>query len=161
MRSSEVRPPRDLVQVARGLARTDDHTSFVFLGVDWAVTVTVVLLARVSGHSAAVGLAVLVVGTRMRALANLMHEASHYKLFRHRWLNIAAGRLLCAWPIAESFELYTREHHRHHRTLWISDDDPDRRLYRMTGTEAEARSRMSYLRFLVHHVLLVVVPWQP
>lgn len=161
MTETAVSPPRALVELARDMARRDDYTNFGFIAADWVTIVGIAALAHVGQNLALDALAALVIGSRMRALANLMHEASHYKLFRSRRLNAIAGRVLCAWPIAESLGVYTREHHLHHRTLWRSEVDPDRRLYRLTDTETASRPRMTFSHFAVHHVLLVVLLWHP
>ncbi len=161
MSRSTVRPPSPLVGAARRLARSDNHTNFLFIGVDWSIMVVAAALSQLAGGPLLYLLAVVAIGSRLRALANLMHEASHYKLFRNRTLNTVMGRVACAWPVVESLGVYTREHNLHHRTLWISDADPDRRLYRMTDTETASRPRMGFAQFLVLHVLLVLVPWQP
>lgn len=161
MRNSVARPPALLVERARHLARRDNHTNFFFIAADWLLVAAAAAVGLLSGNPIIYVLSVVAIGTRMRALANLMHEASHHKLFLNRRLNSVAGHLLCALPVAESLRVYTQEHRVHHRTLWISDDDPDRRLYRLTDTETPARTRMSFGRFAVQHVLLVLVPWQP
>lgn len=68
--------------------------------------------------------AVLVVGGRQLALAILMHEASHYTLFRTRALNDFAGDWLAGRFIWIDVKRY-REHHRIHHTKTGTAQDTD------------------------------------
>jgi fatty acid desaturase len=105
--------------------------------------------------------AIIVIGSRMRALANLLHEAAHNKLFANRTVNDLTGRLLCAWPVLVAYKKYVADHRFHHKYLWRDGKDPDRGLYLLTRTMAGSSARLSYKAFLVRHVLLVVVPVMP
>lgn len=71
--------------------------------------------------------AVLVVGGRQLALAILMHEASHYTLFRTRRLNNFAGNWLAGYFIWIDVDRY-REHHRIHHAKTGTEEDTDRSL---------------------------------
>jgi fatty acid desaturase len=68
-------------------------------------------------------LAMVLIGSRMRALNNLVHEASHYSLYQSKWLNLAVG-WLCALPVLLSMSQYRTSHMLHHSQLGY-DDDPD------------------------------------
>jgi fatty acid desaturase len=103
----------------------------------------------------------IVIGTRMRALANLLHESAHRKLFAGRRRNAIVGAACCAWPLGIPYRAYVRLHRLHHKNLWQRDGDPDVGLYRLTDTEVAGRGRLSFRRFLVRHVVLVVVPVVP
>jgi len=105
--------------------------------------------------------ALVIIGSRMRALANLLHEAAHFKLFRNRKLNDVAGRALCAWPILINYKRYVADHKLHHRNLWRNDQDPDLALYTLTKTEDSSRGRQSFAAFVGKHVLLVIIPVMP
>ena len=84
---------------------------------------TCVVAAEVSGAIAVYVFAVIVIGSRLRALNNLVHEASHNLLSTFRRLNTALG-LGCAVPTLLSFSEYKRSHMRHHARLGCNDD-PD------------------------------------
>lgn len=68
--------------------------------------------------------AVIWIGSRQHALAILMHEAAHYRLFRKRAVNDILGELLCGWPLLISMRIYRRLHFAHHRSPNTADD-PD------------------------------------
>jgi fatty acid desaturase len=68
--------------------------------------------------------ALVILGGRHLALALLMHDASHYSLFKTRWLNDWVGRWLCSYPTWQDLRRYRVHHLRHHRFAG-SAQDPD------------------------------------
>lgn len=127
--------PPDLRSALSDLRQRDNTTNFIYLLQDGAVIAgSVVLAGAVTGweHWVAYLVAVVLIGSRQRALANLTHEASHRKLFASRHLNDTVARLVCAWPLATAFSGYTAEHARHHRYLW-GERDPERAVYERLG----------------------------
>lgn len=155
------RPPPEVKDVVRIASRVDNRRNVVYLTADWLVIASATVLHAVMGGIPAYLLAVVVIGTRMRALANLLHESAHYKLFADRRLNAAVGQVLCAWPIFIGYRRYTAEHRLHHQNLWRTENDPDLPLYRWTGTEYSSAGRTSFRSFLTRHVLLALVPIMP
>lgn len=124
--------PPDLRKALLALRQRTNTTNFVYLFEDWFVIVgSVSLAAAVTGLGAAGGgdlVAVVLIGSRQRALASLTHEASHRKLFASRHLNNTVARLACAHPLLTAFSGYTAEHARHHRYLWGARD-PELAVY--------------------------------
>jgi fatty acid desaturase len=59
-------------------------------------------------------IAILVIASRQHALGVLFHEASHYRLYRRRWLNDLVSDLFCALPSSILTSRYRFEHLRHH-----------------------------------------------
>lgn len=70
------------------------------------------------------GLIVVLIGARQHALLILMHDGTHYRLFRNRRLNDCVGELLLAWPFFITMRSYRRNHIAHHRHM-NTDRDPD------------------------------------
>jgi fatty acid desaturase len=154
-------PPAEVRSLIRPLSKRDNWINWLYLAADWlTIAGAVALHLLVPGFWLYV-LAVIIIGSRLRALGNLLHEAAHFKLFAHRGLNNFAGRLLCAWPIFVSYQGYVADHVLHHRNLWRNDQDPDLALYALTRTERSAREAESFALFLAKHVLLVVIPVMP
>ena len=140
---------------------TDNWRNVGYLGSDWLLIVAAAAAHHLWSTRPLYLLTVLVIGTRLRALGNLLHEAAHFKLFSPRSVNHMVGRLLCSWPILVGYRRYTAEHRLHHAHLWDADRDPDMALYTSTTTEFRSVERISYFRFLLRHVLLVIVPIEP
>jgi fatty acid desaturase len=82
-------------------------------------------------------LSILHVGTRGRALANLMHEAQHRALFRSPRANRLAGEVL-AFLVGNSFEQYDAEHKVHHGHTG-GERDPKVRTYTRLGLVRDGR----------------------
>lgn len=96
----------------------------------WASCIAVVELAlRTSRMSATASYAlylisVLIIASRMRAMENLVHEASHNNLFPSATLH---QRLQClyAFPVFRILQDYRRSHMVHHKHLGDPQKDPD------------------------------------
>jgi len=69
--------------------------------------------------------AIVVIGARQFGLAVLVHEAVHWRLFRHAKVNDRVARWLCAFPVgAAELPVYRKRHHQHHRHT-RQPEDPD------------------------------------
>ena len=62
-------------------------------------------------------------GVSLFVLTGLVHEASHYLLFRSTWLNEGAGNL-AGWLVLTPLSAYRAFHLKHHQTT-NADDDPN------------------------------------
>ena len=69
---------------------------------------------------------VVLIASRQQALFVLVHDAAHYRMFKARWLNDLAGRLL-AMPVGISMCTYRVVHRLHHNHLF-ERRDPDMAL---------------------------------
>jgi len=134
----------------RELRRTDNVTNLRHLAADWLAIAAAVTVSARLGSALALAAAVIVVGSRQRALMNLLHQASHGQLFADRTANRWCGRLLLAFPLAMSLDAYRRTHLVHHRHLWDDARDPKTLRYAALGL-ARAPRRVS--RFALRHLL--------
>ncbi|MEU7629564.1 fatty acid desaturase family protein [Nocardia sp. NPDC049220] len=155
------KPPSRVKSAVRETSRLDNFHNVPYLLLDWVVSLASCAVSVVVDHPFIYLLAVVVIGSRMRALGNLLHEASHRKLFRSRSLNDNLGTLLCAWPLAISYRRYVDDHRLHHVYLWDPDKDPDLGLYRLTRTETGSADQCARWRFWLVHVALAVIPVMP
>ncbi|QRO01980.1 fatty acid desaturase family protein [Archangium violaceum] len=73
--------------------------------------------------------AVMFIGARQQALGLLMHDASHFRLYRNRKLNDWVGDNVLAKPIFQSMYSYRAIHNVHHQQL-LSEADNDHWFYR-------------------------------
>jgi fatty acid desaturase len=69
------------------------------------------------------------IGARQHALLILMHDGTHYRLFRNRRLNDWITELLLAWPHLVTMRSY-RENHLAHHNYVNTEKDPDWRRKR-------------------------------
>lgn len=107
------------------LERLDNWRNWLFLAADWLTIAVSGVAAASFSNPLTYLLAVLVIGSRQRALMNLVHEAAHQKLFCSRPVNDLAGRLLAAAPLFISLSRYRSEHCGHHLWLWDANRDPE------------------------------------
>lgn len=80
-------------------------------------------------------LALIFIGSRFRAFDNLLHEASHAKLFRNKFFNKWVTLIFCAFPVGNSLHAYRESHLTHHRTLGDPKNDPDYLRYIELGVD--------------------------
>ncbi|MCF5747679.1 hypothetical protein ALQ93_200034 [Pseudomonas syringae pv. pisi] len=95
-------------------------------------------------------LTILLIGSRQRAIASLLHEAAHLTLMSNRQLSRVIGEYLLAYPIFQNYEAYRRSHVKmHHHHLGNQLTDPDHRYYIDSGLYAVS----DRFDFFLHHVL--------
>lgn len=104
-------------------------------------------------------IAVLIIGTRQRALASLLHEAAHGTLFKSKRLNFTLGRVLCGWTVLQSFDSYRKSHVlTHHPYIGELAHDPDY-TYMVDSGVYDNVSRTSFLwLFLISPALGRLIP---
>ncbi|AIT21304.1 guanitoxin biosynthesis L-arginine gamma (S) hydroxylase [Burkholderia thailandensis] len=103
-------------------------------------------------------LSLLVIGSRQRALASLLHESCHKTFMRNRALNDLFGRWLAGYPIFQSHRAYVKSHVLdHHTFLGDARRDPDYIHYIESGL-FDVRDRLDFVtRFIVKTILLLNV----
>jgi fatty acid desaturase len=95
--------------------------------VDVAVDLTAIAAAVLLALEApwALPIALLVLGSRQRAMGNILHDAAHRNLTRNRLLNDLVTRALIAPLLFVSLSHYRELHFRHHLDLGGQGADPD------------------------------------
>lgn len=136
------------------LKRLDNWRNVLYVGEDWLVVIGAVGAAEAARNSSlgpfALLFAIVLIGSRMRALMNLVHQASHGQLFENEVLNRWVGRTLVAWPLLVSVVAYREEHQQHHVKLWDQLADPKvHRLVRLGLVAPEPRR----LAFVIKHIV--------
>ncbi|KAA6172966.1 fatty acid desaturase family protein [Pseudomonas marginalis] len=104
-------------------------------------------------------LAMLLIGSRQRALATLLHEAAHGVLCRNKRLEKFLGTWCSGYLIFQSWVSYKRSHTLdHHHKLGDPDRDPDYQYYRQSGV-FEVRSTFGFaFAHLVKPMLFLSAP---
>ena len=124
-------------QLLQRLRQTDNWTNWFFLIRAW-IYLALVASATIGFYYAnahwggswfwnvpVTALGVFLMGAGMHQLTALTHEASHFALFKNRWLNELASEFLCMYPIYGSTHLYRLQHIAHHQFVNDPDRDPD------------------------------------
>lgn len=89
--------------------------------VQWAYSVPYI---PATGAKALYLLSIIIIAARMRALENLVHEASHHNLFPSTPLHHKL-QFLYAFPVFRTLQDYRRSHMVHHKHLGDLQKDPD------------------------------------
>lgn len=101
-------------------------------------------------------LTVLAIGLwTQNRLSCLVHEASHFLLFKNRLLNDVAANLLVCFPFFAKISNYRAGHWGHHRHVNDPENDPD--LKRL-GKHQAREFPVSKLRFLWEYLFLQMLP---
>ena len=101
-------------------------------------------------------LTVLAIGLwTQNRLSCLVHESSHFLLFKNRLLNDIAANLLVCFPFFAKINNYRAGHWGHHRHVNDPQNDPD--LKRL-GAHQAREFPVSKLRFLGEYLFLQMLP---
>ncbi len=104
-------------------------------------------------------LALLVIGSRQRAMATLMHEAAHGTLAANRTLNFVLGTFFGGYPLFTTFRAYQHSHVTlHHGEFGDPERDDDYRFMLSAGVYEDTSPRRYAWNVLVSPLLLLRVP---
>lgn len=149
----------ELREKVRELCELDNYNGLLFVLEDWLVIGTAILVSIcVSSYYPATvisvltyALAVLVIGSRMRGLAGMLHQSTHGTMAKNRRLNLFLGTVPSAWPILQSWTGYFRNHVvEHHSFLGDPVRDPDFvQIRTSTRLYDPATTRSDVIKYLV------------
>ena len=108
----------------KSLGRPSDLQGALALALDWLAVAALFALPVLFPHPLVYVLALVLMARQQLALAILMHEAAHQRLFATKWLNEHVGQAGTAAAIVFSMPVYRSLHLKHHR-IPLQDDDPD------------------------------------
>jgi fatty acid desaturase len=90
----------------------------------WIWIIFAMVLVAIYPHPLTVIISLFILGGKQLGCAIIMHDASHYSLFKSQALNRNIGNFLGAWPILHNVQQYRPYHLKHHRHTG-TEDDPD------------------------------------
>lgn len=141
------------------LGRASDAQGWLAVLVDWGGVAALFALPVLWPHPLVYLVAMVLMARQQLALAILMHEAAHQRLFATRLLNEYGGQLFTAAGINFSMPVYRALHLKHHR-IPLTDDDPDLSLIGGYPIDAGSFRRklvrdllgVSYFKFVLYFV---------
>lgn len=103
---------------------------------------------------------IVLIGSRQRALATLLHEASHQAIAKNKTLNFIMGTFLSGYLIFQSMSSYSKSHvEGHHNHLGNHEKDPDYKFALSQGLYGqELESKIFYWRYIISPLLFFKVP---
>lgn len=135
------------------LEKLDNWHALLAILEDYLVIVSAVLISlKISWFC--YPLTALLIGSRQRGLANLLHAASHGTLARNRVWNFVAGTFLSGYLVFQQFIIYRYTHVLNHHGFFGDDQrDPDYRFNLNLGMY-QSRNLTSFWR---KYILLPLV----
>lgn len=113
-----------LLDRLRALQGASTGRSVLALAFDWGCVLAAWALV-VWGSVWLAPVAILLMGSRQRALGNLLHDAGHKILFPEAQRNDRLANLFLGIPLFSPVRLYRDQHGKHHAYLGVDELDPD------------------------------------
>jgi fatty acid desaturase len=110
--------------VIRELSTLNPLRSSVAIATEWLGIVLAVVLYQRFLHPIFLPIVIMWIGARQHALGILMHEGTHYVLYKNRRLSAIVSELFLAWPVFITARMYRPSHFAHHRHV-NTEKDPD------------------------------------
>lgn len=114
---------RSVIEDIRELSRVDNCKSACVIAQQWLVIAAAIAASVFIDRWYLYLAAIVVIAAKQHALAVIVHDATHYRVFKSRFVNEYMGNLFCAFPIFISIQGYRGDHQLHH--LWTNTrEDP-------------------------------------
>ncbi len=111
-------------ETLRSLATLNPWIACAHIALEWAAIAGAIALCQYLLNPLVFVVTVLFIGARQHALAIIMHDAAHHRLFANRRLNDGVANALLAWPVFLDVADYRRTHLAHHAHL-NTEGDPN------------------------------------
>jgi fatty acid desaturase len=151
--------PQDIRNQIKSLMQLDNWHGLLALLEDYAVIlVSAWITIHVTGFFYPVAL--LLIGSRQRALATLLHESAHGTLAKNKILNNILGTFCSGYLILQQMEDYKRSHCKdHHRHMGDPQLDPDTRFYYEQGLFDQSLTPREFcVKHIIQPLFLLKVP---
>lgn len=109
------------------LQEADNISGFGKIIGNYLVFFFAILIAKLSFWLYPVSL--ILIGSRLRALDNLSHEAFHHQVFKNAFLNDWLVSIFCAFPVHVSIGTLRKIHRKHHLHVGNPEQDPNLSKY--------------------------------
>jgi fatty acid desaturase len=101
-------------------------------------------------------LAVIIIGSRQRALATILHDASHLCLAKNKKLNYILGTYFSGYLIGQEFNIYKDSHVKgHHTHLGDPEKDPDFQYHLEAGLYKLKNNNHFILKYVLRPLFLL------
>jgi len=106
----------------------------------WIWVIVVFVMVAIWTNVFTVLIALFLIGSKQLGCAIIMHDASHYSIFKSRKMNDLIGNWFGAYPIIHNVGQYRPYHLQHHMATG-TDDDPDINLSKGYPTSRRSMAR--------------------
>lgn len=130
------------------------HAVFALL-LDYSLIIFAIYIYHFSYYLLPISL--LIIGSRQRALATILHEASHSALTKNKKIGKFLGTYFSGYLIFQSWDSYYISHVKNHHPKLGSNEDPDYQYYLATGIFQEQTKTQFFWKFLFSHFLCLKI----
>jgi fatty acid desaturase len=148
----------DIRKQVREISKADHVTNWFYILSDYGTISLSIFMAKEYPLPFVYLLAVVIIGSRLRGLENLMHDGVHGNLFANPLVNKWTSIIFCGLPTLTSFHTFFQSHWPHHEHLNDEKKDPDRVRSRESGTDKFPVPRLSLISYVLGILTLVRVP---
>lgn len=110
------------IELVRSLSKVNGYRTTAYLVLQWTIMMATFVVAARVHHPIGYVVAAIVIASRMQALGVLLHDATHFLLYKNRAINDIVSDLFVAFPLGLSTTLYRKTHFRHHRYTNTEED---------------------------------------
>ncbi|MDF7675387.1 guanitoxin biosynthesis L-arginine gamma (S) hydroxylase [Neisseriaceae bacterium ESL0693] len=142
---------REILQQVKKLYVYDNWHALFALGSDYLLCILAIYMTEVCWWL--FPLTCLIIGSRQRALATILHEASHSSLTRNKTIGKIYGTLFSGYLIFQSWDSYYKSHVKYHHPKLATTLDPDFQYYKEAKIDHKIDEKDFYWRFLWSHLL--------
>lgn len=145
---------KDIKDELLGLRALDNWHGIVAAFYDYAVIISAMYLTHLSAWMLPV--TILLVGSRQRAFATLLHESAHCTLASSRRLNYFLGTYMSGYLILQEYYTYRDSHvKKHHAFLGDSNEDPDYHFHKNIKLYEYHGCFHFFISYIMKHVTLL------
>lgn len=149
---------REIIDGVRSLYALDNHHGILAVLQNFLIVAAAVVLAERFGWVVYLP-AIVLIGSRQRALATLTHEAAHGTLARNKILNDMLGTVFSGYAVAMLLRPYKGSHVRdHHGSFGDPETDCDFRYMIEQGVYGQSRGWAYIWHVIISPALLFKVP---
>ena len=142
---------REILKQIKSLYVYDNWHALIALGMDFALIVFAIVLSEYSYWF--LPLTLLIIGSRQRALATILHEASHSALTKNKSFGKILGTYFSGYLIFQSWDSYMQSHVKNYHPKIGTDLDPDYEYYKSSGVFNAYNKREFFWRFFIAPIL--------
>lgn len=147
----------DIIKRIRLLNQLDNFHGPLQCLEDWIIILACIAISLLVNQKCSALVAIFVyivvtcvIGTRMRALAELLHQSAHGTMALNSKLNLILGTVFSGWTVLQSWTGYRRTHViDHHQFLGNSERDPDFKALIEAGLYGKNIKRSDVIQYLL------------
>ncbi|MBK4715310.1 MULTISPECIES: fatty acid desaturase family protein [Tenebrionibacter/Tenebrionicola group] len=141
------------------LSDLNNYRGIIAVAGDWGVILGTIAISIYMDNIFIYLFAVIIIGTRQRALATILHESAHRVLAKNTNLNDILGKYFSGYTIFQTFQKYAKSHViLHHNYLGKKNRDPDYKYYIESDLFQETTTRHFIIKHLISPLFLSKSP---